>query len=133
MAKAVIRDYAAIYKRAFREKYPHWKILKVKTAPLRGGLDFYVFLYYIDLSLYASRAVAARKRLNLFSCYEVKVAGDCVLQCRRRNAELKSILKVLAVNETADRAARERVAAAYAVNDGRNSVLSGVIEFLGIS
>ena len=86
---------------------------------------------YFHLSLNTTAAVAACESFNFLSGYKVEVAGDGVLERGCSYAEFKRGLEVLAVEEAADYAARKAVAAAYAVNDGSNSVFSGMIEFLG--
>ena len=85
------------------------------------------------LSLHASGSVSAGQGLNLFSGYQVEIAGDGVLQRGSRHTEFQSRLEVLAVQHTADDAARKGVAAAHTVNDRMNAVLLGVVELLGIS
>ena len=65
----------------------------------------------------ASAAVAARKRLYLFTRNEVEVAGDSVLQCGSRHAEFESRFEIFTVKEALDYAARLVVSADLAVKD----------------
>lgn len=65
------------------------------------------------LSLHPAGCVPAGKGLNLFSGNQVKVPGYGMLQRGGRNAELKGVPEVLAIQHTADHAARKGIAAAH--------------------
>ena len=80
------------------------------------------YMRLVGLALNATAAVTARKRFHFLAGNKVEVAGDGVLQSRSRNAEFQSRLKVFAVEEAANNAARKAVAAAYAVRSEERRV-----------
>ena len=76
--------------------------------------------------------ITTGERFHFIGAHEVEVAGHGVLERRSRNGKFKSISLIIHCEKAVDKAAREGVAAADAVDDGIDVVALGFVEFITI-